>query len=210
MPPTVSSLALLVPRPRLTLSPMASVIERMCTGDEGALNSLIERTIPGLMRLARSITRNPSDADDVVASVYKRAWANAAQYDAERGSVYAWLHAMCRSVALDALRHRKSHDPQRITFAEDAYWGHAPGPHACAESEQFRRVLHLAIGGMPSLSQQLIAMAFFRDLSHAEIAAISGIPLGTVKSQLRRALLRLRRSLESAGTIPLGDRYPSA
>ncbi len=176
----------------------ASVVVAIAKGDEGALAELYDATVSKVHALVRSIIRNVEDAEEVTCDVYTQAWQVAAQFDVERGSVMAWLLTIARSRSLDALRRQRRRerliddsaptvdvtDP-RISLAPDHY----------LNLFQLGTVVHSAMSALPPDRRALVGMAFFDDLSHAEIANHTGLPLGTVKSHLRRALHILRDSL---------------
>jgi RNA polymerase sigma factor (sigma-70 family) len=167
----------------------------MKRGNGLALESLYDATVGKLYALASAIVRHPDDAEDVVCSTYAQAWELASSYDVRRGNVLGWLLMMCRSRALDLLRKRRARpeisDPDAIDRAARA----EEPDDLLALTQQSSRV-HAALAQLPIERRQLVALAFLRDLSHQEIAAHTGLPLGTVKSHLRRALLQLREHLE--------------
>ncbi len=121
-------------------------------------------------------------------------WRQAPRFDAARGSVQAWVLTIARSRALDALRRRDTAE----TLVEESL-AEQPGgdndPQDLLQAVQRQHRLHAALQDLDPLPRQLLALAFFQDLSHAEIASRMSLPLGTVKSHIRRALLRLRRLL---------------
>jgi RNA polymerase sigma factor (sigma-70 family) len=177
------------------LDELALLVDEMKRGNGLALESLYDATVGKLYALASAIVRHPDDAEDVVCSTYAQAWELASSYDVRRGNVLGWLLMMCRSRALDLLRKRRARpeisDPDAIDRAARA----EEPDDLLALTQQSSRV-HAALAQLPIERRQLVALAFLRDLSHQEIAAHTGLPLGTVKSHLRRALLQLREHLE--------------
>jgi RNA polymerase sigma-70 factor (ECF subfamily) len=185
----MEALAENVPEP--VFDELAGLIEDMRHGKECALEALYDATVSKLYGLARAIVRRVEDAEEVVCATYAHAWANAARYDHRRSSVLGWLLMLCRSRAFDVLRQRRAQDALREHVAQEVTADELLG------FMQNESRMHAALERLSSERRELIALAFLRDLSHAEIAEHTGLPLGTVKSHLRRALLQLREHLES-------------
>lgn len=170
----------------------------MVARDETALADFHDATLSRTYGIALRITRNPADAEEAAMDAYLQVWRDASSYRPELGSPLGWLLTIVRSRALDRLRRRdraESH-PEPDMLAADALSTDDPDEllHASARNG----VLHRALAGLPALQRQLVGLAFLRDLSHGEIAELTALPLGTVKSHLRRALQRLRHDLEVA------------
>jgi RNA polymerase sigma factor (sigma-70 family) len=171
---------------------LIALIVRTRGGDMLALGELVKHTIGEVRARARAIVRNDFDADDVVSAVYEAVLRKAATYDPSRGCVRAWLLVMCRSRALDVLRSGKRH--ASVVFSEEC------DGVACADEPSFDCRIHIAqiqrcLTSLSPIRREVIILAFFRGSSHVQIATTLGMPLGTVKSHLRRALIELRRTL---------------
>lgn len=172
------------------------LVARMAADDEAALGDLYDLTVPRLYGLALRITRTPAAAEDVVAEVYHQAWRDARRFDPARGAVMTWLLTICRSRAIDSLRRRdeaECHPEPDTLWAPDASL--ADDPAGLLATFQSHSSLHQALAGLSAVQRQMIALAFFRGLSHQEIADHCSMPLGTVKTHLRKALERLRNVL---------------
>ena len=173
-------------------------ITAMAAGDELALSQLYDATLGKVYGLALRITGKPESAEEVVSDVYLQAFREAARFDAERGVVLAWLMMITRSRALDHLRRRdmaESH-PEPHTLHPERHVGENDPLDGLLELESNSR-LRTALEKLAPLQRQMLALSFFRDLSHQEIAGQTGMPLGTVKSHIRRALEKLKPFLES-------------
>jgi RNA polymerase sigma-70 factor (ECF subfamily) len=168
----------------------------MRQGDERALEVLYEATVGKVYGLATAILRQAEDAEDVVCATYAQAWDNASSYDSRRASVLGWLLMMCRSRALDLLRKRRTSTEHASSAAFEYAREYAELPEDVLSLMQRNTRVHSALASLPADRRHLISLAFLRDLSHHEIAATTGMPLGTVKSHLRRALIQLRERLE--------------
>lgn len=170
-------------------------IARMTAGDEAALALLYDATLGHVFGLAVRIVRDQDAAEDVVAETYLQAWQQAGRYSAARGAPLAWLLNMCRSRALDYLRRR---GPSASASESDARTANSlstdadDDPLSLVMALQAGERVREAIAGLPAIVQRLVGLAFFRGLSHQEIAEVTTLPLGTVKSHLRRAQKVLR------------------
>lgn len=173
--------------------------------DEAALTALYDHTSPRIYALAWRITQDAQLAEEVVEDTYWQVWRQAPRFDAERGCVLAWLLAMARSRAIDALRRDQRFRHEHLDEEEAGQDGEVPAvplPQDLLESTRGSQRLHQALARLDPGPRQLIALAFFRGLTHEEIASQTALPLGTIKSQIRRALAGLKRDLEAAEAGP--------
>ncbi|WP_217808690.1 sigma-70 family RNA polymerase sigma factor [Derxia lacustris] len=184
---------------------LCGLIARIVERDEQALAELYDATVGRVHGLALRIVRNAQTAEEVAEDTFWQVWRQAPRFDPERGSALAWLLTIARSRALDALR--------RVDRAEcvadtaelapaDADPAVADDPQDLLAATRSGHVLHAALARLDALPRQLIALAFFQGLTHDEIASHTGLPLGTVKSHLRRTLLQLRKTLATAVSAP--------
>jgi RNA polymerase sigma-70 factor, ECF subfamily len=172
------------------------LMEGIRRGDESALETLYEATVGKLYALASAILRQTEDAEEAVCATYAQAWEGAAGYDSERASVLGWLLMICRSRSLDLLRKRAVRAEGVEATDVETLPGRADQPDDLLSLMQRSSRVHAALASLPAERRQLVSLAFLRDLSHQEIADMTGLPLGTVKSHLRRALVQLRAQLE--------------
>jgi RNA polymerase sigma-70 factor (ECF subfamily) len=181
---------------------LPGLVARMAAADEQALATFYDLTLGKVYGLALRIAGQPEGAEDVVAEVYLQAWRQAGDYSAARGSVLAWLLTICRTRALDALRRRDPAlchpDPDLLREAQPG----APDLPDLLDALEASQALHAALRTLGEEQRQILALAFFRDLSHQEIATRLGLPLGTVKSHIRRAQIALRAALGAQGSSP--------
>lgn len=178
------------------------LLVRMAVGDQAALSAFYDLTLGKVYGLALRITGQPDAAEDVAAEVYFQVWRQSAAYDPERGAVLAWLLTICRTRALDARRRRDPAEPHPDPDVLRAEPPSQPGPPDILETLDANRSLHAALLRLSREQRQIIALAYFRDLSHQEIAACLRLPLGTVKSHIRRAQLALRAALSDQDASP--------
>ena len=169
--------------------------------DEKALAQLYQSTIGRVFGLAMRIVRDAATAEEVAEDTFWQVWRQAPRFDPARGCALAWLLIITRSRALDAVRARKrvqaiSVSADGLGQADDAptdvHERTAADPHDLLAAVQTGHLLQSALMRLGPVPRQLVSLAFFGGLSHEEIAGQTGIPLGTVKSNIRRALLCLR------------------
>lgn len=173
-------------------------VTAIAQGDNDALGKLYDATLGKVYGLALRITGKAESAEEVVSDVYFQAYREAARFDAERGVVIAWLLMLTRSRALDHLRRRdiaESH-PEPHSLHPERHVADGNPLDSLLELEGNVR-LREAMNELLPLQRQMLALSFFRDFSHQEIAGHTGMPLGTVKSHIRRALEKLKPLLMS-------------
>ncbi|HEX6287908.1 MAG TPA: sigma-70 family RNA polymerase sigma factor [Herpetosiphonaceae bacterium] len=175
------------------------LIERLASGDLAALDALYTRYARPVFSLALRILTDSADAEEVTQDVFERVWRHAPTFDAQRGRFGSWLLSMTHHVAIDRVRKRQRRPQQADAQASEWSLPNEPSSHDVPESvlrnlqaEQVRRALR----SLPPSQQQAIELAYFGGLSHLEIAAALGDPLGTVKARIRRGMDRLRSALE--------------
>jgi RNA polymerase sigma-70 factor (ECF subfamily) len=174
----------------------AQLVAAVVKGERAALATLYDRHAPLLLALGTRVLGDRAQAEDVLHDVFLEAWHQARQFDPARGSVRAWLVTRMRSRALDRLG-KVSRAARLAESAARERGGPASDGIAAADRERVRQ-------GVAGLSEELLAvidLAYFDGLSSSEIAERLGIPMGTVKSRLARAIATLRQRLhpESGG-----------
>jgi RNA polymerase sigma-70 factor (ECF subfamily) len=168
----------------------------IAAGDRAALGRLYDEYADRLMALARRLLRSEREAEDLVHDVFLEVWRHAGEYAPERGSARAWLVVRLRSRAIDRL---KSTGYSRVTCVDDAalersVTSQQPPPSAPQFDFEGERVRH-AVEALPPDQRAVLELSYFEGLSLAEAAVRLGVPLGTIKSRLARALMRLREEL---------------
>lgn len=182
------------PTPEPACAPLAALLRQAAQGDQPSLAVLYDRTAPAVHGLVMRILRDPGMAEEVSADVYLQAWRQAERYDPARGGVLPWLLTLARSRALDRLRAvRLRAEAERPTEPDGPRV--APGADQRSEVAERRRLVLAAVGALPEDQRRVLELAYFRGLSHTEIADELGEPLGTVKTRIRLGMTRLRRQL---------------
>ena len=158
------------------------LVVAMAAGDSEALRSLNARYGRMLAALARRFLSNESDAEEVVAKTF----------DAARGSVSVWLVTLARSRAIDRLRANRARKPPS---GEQPASEPVADPAVELNQAQRASIVRTALAGLDSNERAALQLAYFSDLSQSEVAEKLGIPLGTVKTRMRSAMIKLRESL---------------
>lgn len=174
----------------------AMLLRRCARGDRTAFRQLYDAEADALHGVARRITGNRALAADALHDAMLQAWRNAAQFNPERGSGWTWLVSLVRYRAIDlasrAGRETLTSDPPDMPDTQ-------PDPYeALAQTREERRLRH-CLETLESRPRRLVTLAFLEGLTHAQVAARTGEPLGTVKSLIRRTLLRLRGCMDGSG-----------
>ena len=160
--------------------------------DQAAFVALFDHFAPRVKGFLMKSGADASLAEEVAQEVMATCWHKAHMFDPARASVATWIFTIARNRKIDVLRKQRRPEP------EDLGWGPEEEPDQAdvlalqQESEQ----LGAAIAALPAAQRELIEKAYFGDLSHSEIAAETGLPLGTIKSRIRLALDRLRHAMK--------------
>ena len=160
--------------------------------DQKAFAELFSYFAPRVKAFLIKSGASPSMAEECTQEVMATLWHKAHLFDPSRASVATWIFTIARNKKIDALRKQRRPEP------EDLQWGPKSEPEASdiLALQQDANQLTLAITALPSQQRDLIKKAYFGELSHSEIAAETGLPLGTIKSRLRLALSKLRQTMK--------------
>ena len=174
---------------------LCDALLRVGAGDAAALKDVYERTCAKLFGVCLRILGEPSEAEDVLQEVYVSVWRNASRFDAERASPVTWLAAIARNRSIDRVRARR---PGRFAPPEAALEISDGAPSALARLEASEDSAQLSgcLGQLEPLHQAAIRAAFLDGLTYETLAQQSGVPLGTMKSWIRRSLLKLKACME--------------
>jgi RNA polymerase sigma-70 factor (ECF subfamily) len=175
------------------------LLARVARGDRGAFSQLYEQSNALLFSLAFRILGDRESAADLLQDVYLEIWRKRMRYDADRGSPMAWMVTMTRSRAIDRLRSRtaKGHgvtDPIENSPAAQLADGN-PGPLETSAGNETRSLVGRALAELPEAQRKAIELAFYRGLSHSEIATQLNEPLGTIKTRIKLGMDKLRTVL---------------
>jgi len=181
-------------------------MERLASGDLGALDRLYEQYGAMAYGIAYRITGDRSAAEDVVQDAFLGAWRNAARYVDARGTVRTWLLSIVHHRAIDAIRRRRPtvELPDSEAGLPDTLT--LPDTWAAVELRLDRAAVQVALGRISEVQREAIELAYFGGLTQTEIADRTGVPLGTVKGRLRLGLQGLRAALSPPPAADGDDR----
>lgn len=175
---------------------LMNLIDRMANSDEIALKALYDATSPKLFGLALRVVNKREWAEDVLQESYMYIWRSAADYRASLSPPMAWMGLIVRSRALDFLRRRASermHLTQELDdYLSDTIEGDAPNPMNTALASEQAWALQQCMNQLDNKQREVVSLAYLRDLSHSDLAEQLKLPLGTVKTWIRRGLEQLR------------------
>jgi RNA polymerase sigma-70 factor, ECF subfamily len=172
----------------------ALLLQRCAGGDRGAFRALYDRWGSRLHGIALRITRQPSLAADATQDAFVQIWQQAHRFDPARGSAEAFLVSLVRYRALDLVRRRAREVPG---YEPDDREDETPDALSRLVTTAEGAALHRCLGKLDAERRRLVMLAFVEGLSHSELAERLRVPLGTVKSWIRRSLLSLRECLAS-------------
>ena len=174
-----------------------ALVAGLATGDPDAASAFVRRFQRRVFGLARTIVPDDRAAEDVAQEAFLRAWKHAAAYDPRRGSVVGWLLTITRNLAIDAVRVRRpaSFDPQ-VLMGFDRESTEREPPELAQLGDDTDR-LRAALARLPEEQSRAIILAGLLGYTAREVGEIEDIPLGTAKTRIRTALLRLRAALVS-------------
>lgn len=182
-----------------------SVLQRMAQGDKRALADCMEQHGGLIWALSRRMSPTPSDAEDATQEIFLTLWKNAARFDPTRGSEAVFIATLARRLLINRYRQRRRRPAEVAVDENESLQWAASGlsSETSAEAQQ----ASAALSSLRPEQQRIITLAVVHGLSQSEIAAQIGMPLGTVKTLMRRGLLRVREMLHidvdaEAGEVP--------
>ena len=175
---------------------ISDLIAHMQRGNETALRQLYSLTAPKLLAVALRIVKRRSLAEDVVQESFVRIWRSCHDYAASKGSVWAWMITIVRNGAIDCLRR----DREVLMDPEENIWERADpadGPLQALLRHEQASAIKKCLDQLPKDQRQVILIAYYEGHTHEVIAQQLGTPLGTVKTWIRRGLVRVKECLQS-------------
>jgi RNA polymerase sigma-70 factor (ECF subfamily) len=172
--------------------------------DDAAFTQLYRRYAPVVLGLAFRMLKDRGEADEVLQQVFMKLWDQAGDYDPGRGSLPVWLAVIARSRCLDRLRGRQRRLKHEQPFAEVPEWLNTDKVGALdhLQWKEQRQALLQALGRLRPAQSEAIQAAYFDGQSREEIARRMGLPVGTVKTHLKRGLVKMLSFLNSAAGDP--------
>jgi RNA polymerase sigma factor (sigma-70 family) len=181
-----------------------SLLAGLASGDPEAATAFVRRFQARVYGLALTMLGDREAAREVAQETFYRAYRHAGAYDPRRGQVASWLLTIARNVAHDARRLRRDEplDPETIVGLPLSSWDD-PADHAATSQES--EGLREAIAALPEEQRRALALAAFAGRTAQEISQLEGIPLGTAKTRIRSAMLRLRKALQADARVSRTD-----
>jgi RNA polymerase sigma-70 factor, ECF subfamily len=168
-----------------------ALISAIRSGDQGAMVALYDRYSSIVYSVALRVLGDTGTAEDVLQDVFMQLWRNPRTFDSSRGRLGAWLAVITRNRAIDALRKRRpENDIADVVVSVE--------PDLAAEGDRSRLAQKVRglLGTMPAPQRAALELAYFEGLTHTEIAAKTGEPLGTIKTRIRAGLTALRKAFQ--------------
>lgn len=163
-------------------------------GERSALRAIYDAEAPRMVGVARRLLRRPALAEEAVQDAFVQIWRGAASFDPARGGARTWIYAVLRNRALNVLRGEvrtelvEDFEPMGLASAEE-------DPEAAVERLSEAGALRRCLQELEASRRRVVVLAYMHGLSHGELAGRMGVPLGTMKSWLRRSHLSLRECL---------------
>ncbi len=172
------------------------LIARVCWREEPALGAIYDRYHRLIFTIALRIVGDRDLAEEVVQDVFQAVWLSAGSFQ-PNGSLSAWLVGITRHRAIDATRSRRFRARAREDMLDDDRLVGVAAADASADGLLLRAVVRAALAELPASQRQAIELGYYGGLTHAEIAARLGEPVGTIKSRMRMGLMKLRELLKA-------------
>lgn len=175
---------------------LIGLVGRIAQADQTALATLYDTTNRLVYGLILRVLNDAGTAEEVLLDVYTQVWRQAASYDTQRGSPLAWLTTIARSRAIDRLRsgwqtQQRQESLDAVSDRETA----AANPEEATVMSERQQLVRQALAQLSPEQREVIELAYYSGLSHSEIAAKLGQPLGTVKTRTRLGMMKLRDAL---------------
>jgi len=175
---------------------LVSALARVAEGDRAALRRVYDQTSAKLLGVCLRILKDRNEAEDVLQEVYVTVWRRAGTFDPARGvSPITWLVALARNRAIDRIRASKAHLSRPLELAAETA-DTSEGAEAGLERDEIQRRLAHCLNQLEPDHAAYVRSAFFGGHTYQTLAEAAAVPLGTMKSWIRRSLLRLRTCLD--------------
>ena len=172
------------------MAPQDHILPRIAAGEPSALKECIDAYGPGIWAVARRRIGDEHEAEEAVQDVFAAIWEHAERFDARKGSEKTFVMTLARRRVIDRVRRRR---PQASEMVEEP--SRLGDHHAAAEqADEFSRVTD-ALAALRPVERRVLQLSIHEGLSHSEVSSALEMPLGTVKSHLRRGILRVRELL---------------
>jgi RNA polymerase sigma-70 factor (ECF subfamily) len=192
---TESAEPLPFPRSREAAPTAEALLAGVAVGDRQAFEKLYDLMAPRVYGLVRRVLRDPAQSEEVAQEVLLEVWRRAGRFDPERGSALSWVMTMAHARAVDRVRSEQSSAVRDVSYATATAERDVDVVVDAVESSFDRRQVQRCLGSLTELQRESVTLAYYSGFTQAEVAAALKTPLGTVKTRLRDALIRLRDCL---------------
>jgi RNA polymerase sigma-70 factor (ECF subfamily) len=176
-----------------------ALLARVAQGDQQAFEQLYDESSSLLFTLAMRILGDRDEAEELMQDVYLEVWRKVVRYDTGRGSPIAWLVTITRSRAIDRLRSRAAKGHGLTTSIEETQAAELPNrdpsPFETQANSELRTSVRKALAELPGGQREALELAYYKGLSHSEIAVSLNEPLGTIKTRIKLGMSKLRTAL---------------
>lgn len=176
-----------------------SLLAGVAAGDAEAATALVRRYQRRVYGLARTVLGDPTAAEDVAQEAFVRMWRHAEAYDPRRASVATWLLTITRNLAIDALRLRRADPVDPATLVALAMPDPSDGPEEATLADEDVRRVRAALRDLPQEQRIALVRAAYLGQTAQEVGEAESIPLGTAKTRIRAAMIKLRVALVPDG-----------
>lgn len=168
------------------------LLGRVRAKDQKAMGEIFDQYATMVYSVALRVLKDPAQAEDVMQDIFLQVWNNPDRFAQGRGSLGAWLAVVARNRSIDVLRQRRPTEP-----CDEVVLPAVKNLASEVERNTMMAKVRGALKNLPQEQQKSLELAFFEGLTHSEIAARTGDPLGTVKTRIRSALASLRKGMEA-------------
>ena len=176
--------------------PDGELVRAFLRRDPSAAEALYDRFAPRVFGLGMVMLGNASQAEDLVQDTFVKVWRKASTFDSARGSLDTWVLLVARSLAIDLIRRRVLETRILASQQEPTEVSVAPGPEELAETRDLTDRARQAMNALTPGQRAALELAYFQGKTSTEVAELEGIPVGTAKTRIRTALVKLREALE--------------
>ena len=174
---------------------LGSLLRQSARGDEQAFAALYDATSARVHGLVLRVVRDPAQAEEVTQEVYLQAWRTASRYDEAKGSGLTWLLTLAHRRSVDRVRAAEAVSRQDTSYHQNtATVPHDSTAEAAEQSMEARRV-RSALAELTPVQRQALELAYFGGYTHAEVATMLDLPVGTAKTRIREGLIRMRDAM---------------
>ena len=173
---------------------LAALLARAASGDQVAFRDFYDRTSAKLFGIILRILVERGEAEDVLQEVYVTVWRKAAEFDPTRASPVTWAATIARNRAIDRLRARASRPSSPLDEAADVR-DESPAADVIIDTDRAAANIHIALSGLEPRHAAAIRSCYFEGLTYEALALREGVPVGTLKSWVRRGLVRMKAGL---------------